>query len=317
MRVISSLEELREQSFPRGSAVTIGKFDGMHRGHRALIAKLRELAAERNLETVVLTFANHPMSLLDPATCPQPIMSPAQRIDALRELGVDTCLMLDFTEELSSIPAESFVSDLLVRSLDMRLVLVGADFRFGHFGAGDVSLLRRLGNETGAVPFETVVLDTVADGSTVRVSSTRIRQAMVDGDVEAAALMLGRPTSMSGTVVRGDARGRELGFPTANLGGALTGIHPADGVYAGWATVAAARHPAAISVGTNPTFTPEGTVRVEAFLLDFEGDLYGQSITVEFSHRIRGMVAFEGVPSLIEQMSDDVMRTRALLGLSK
>ena len=309
MRMFTSIDEIGAASIER-SAVAIGKFDGVHLGHQAILDRLREVAQAEGLDSVVFTFRENPLSLLRPERCPAPLMSPAQREAALAEAGVDICVMVPFDERLSSVPAESFVRDILVGRIGTRHVIVGPDFRFGHRGTGDVALLRRMGAELG---FTVEEVSFVVDDDLGRVSSTRVREAIGQGDIELATRMLGRPVALRGEVVRGDARGRELGFPTANLGGDIEGFVPVDGVYAGWATVDGVRRMAAISVGSNPTFTPEAQSRVEAFLLDYSGDLYGAQITIEFVHRIRGTYTFSGVEALVERMHEDVRQTRALL----
>ena len=305
-RVFRTVEAIAPEMFAEGSAVAIGKFDGVHRGHRAILARVREAAP---LTSVALTFANHPLSYLRPESCPQAISSPEQRIEQFEELGVDACVMVDFDEEFSSISAEDFVRELLVGRLNAKLIVIGGDFRFGHGGAGDVELLRRMGRELG---FDIVVVDWVTGDDADSVSSSLIREAIVSGDTVAAERMLGRPAAVRGEVVHGDARGRELGVPTANLGGRIEGLIPADGVYAGWATVHGVRRVAAISVGVNLTFEPDGEPRVEAFLLDFSGDLYGELIEVQFKQRLRGMVRFESLEALIAQMQEDIRETRSL-----
>lgn len=312
MRLFDTLEAVAAADFGAGSAVAIGKFDGVHLGHRALLDRLEAVAAEHGLESVVFTFANNPLSHLRPEACPQPLMSRGQRLAAIEAAGVDTCVMVPFDEALASIPAEEYISRVLVGELNARHVIVGIDFRFGSGGAGDVALLRDRAAEHG---YSVTVVDSVVDPELGRISSTRVREAIQRGDVVAAGRMLGREVSVVGDVVHGDARGRELGFPTANLGGEIEGLVPADGVYAGRAVIGgpgAAPRIAAISVGTNPTFTPDGQSRVEAYLLDFDGDLYGERIEVRFTARLRGMEAFAGIDALIERMHLDVAETRSL-----
>lgn len=315
MLVFETLAELDPVEFAAGSCVAVGKFDGLHRGHQAILRQL-DRAADRDAahgvrsRTVVLTFANNPLSYLNPAKCPHPLMSRRQRLAAFEAAGVDVCVMLDFNEALSRIPAEEFVSGVLVEKLRARHVVMGADFRFGHRGAGDGALLQRLGRELG---FHAELVEWVEDNGGEQVSSSRVREALAAGEVEAATRMLGRPAIVRGEVVHGDARGRELGFPTANLGGDLEGFVPADGVYSGWVVIDGVRREAAISVGNNPTFTPHEQSRVEAFILDFDGDLYGKAMEVQFAHRLRGTVAFESLVALIDQMHDDVARARVLL----
>lgn len=305
-QIFRAIEAIAPGSFPEGSAVAVGKFDGVHRGHEAILTRVHDAAP---LKSVALTFANHPLSYLKPELRPQTISSPQQRIERFEQLGIDACVMLDFDEKLASISAEDFVRDLLVGRLNAKLVVLGADFRFGHNGAGDAELLKRMGTELG---FAVEVVEWVTNEGEDHVSSSRIREALLSGDVIAGERMLGRPPVVRGEVVHGDARGRELGMPTANLGGLIEGLIPADGVYAGLATVRGERHVAAISVGVNLTFEPDGEPRVEAFLLDFSGDLYGESIEVEFKQRLRGMVRFESIDSLIAQMQQDVRETRSL-----
>lgn len=313
MRVIRSLEAIDPAEFAAGSAVAIGKFDGMHLGHRAIVDSMLAEARARECAAIVLTFSNNPLSLLRPDDCPSALMSPEQRLDALAGMGVDACAMVEFDEQLAAITADRFVREVLVGRLRAKHISLGGDFRFGHRGAGDAALLEARGRELG---FEVGVVDWVEAPGAGQVSSSRIREALLAGDVAAAAAMLGRPPSVCGEVVRGDARGRELGFPTANLGGRIEGFVPADGVYAGWAVLEnGERRPAAISVGNNPTFTPEGRSRVEPYLLDFDGDLYGRRLDVRFVRRIRGMERFDSLDALVARMRADVAETRELLGL--
>lgn len=310
MRVIDRLEAIRPEEFPHGSCVAVGKFDGLHRGHQAILRSVRESSIAEARRSVVLTFANNPLSYLRPEACPQPLMSREQRLEAFEAAGIDVCVMLEFDAALASIPADRFVSEVLVERLRARHVVMGSDFRFGHRGAGDGALLRTLGAQHG---FEADVLALVEDGDTGQVSSSRVREAVLAGDVDAAARMLGRPPAVRGEVVHGDARGREIGFPTANLGGEIEGLVPADGVYAGWVVVHRRRMVAAISVGANVTFDPEGEPRVEAFVLDFDRDIYGERLEVQFALRLRGMVRFDSLDALLAQMRADVDATRSLL----
>lgn len=312
MRRIESLDALPTGGLPHGSTVAIGKFDGVHLGHQAILRRLAAAAEADGCESIVFTFRSNPLSLLRPDACPQPVMSAEQRLEAIAETGVTTCVMVDFDGALAAVPAEDFVRDILVGRLGARRIVVGEDFRFGYRGLGDVALLRELAPEFG---FTVELMDSIDDPELGRISSSRVREAVTAGDVERAGRLLGRPAAVRGEVVHGDARGRELGFPTANLGGTVEGLVPADGIYAGWATVNGETHPAAISVGNNPTFTPDAQSRVEAFLLDFSGDLYGATIEVRFVARLRGMVAFTGIEALIERMCEDVVETRRILDL--
>ena len=292
------------------SAVTIGKFDGVHAGHRAVISRLREAAGEQGLRPVVVTFDRHPLALLAPEKCPAALVGPEQKIDLLAGTGVDATLILAFDRALSLQSPEDFVTTILVDALHARLVLVGSDFRFGHRGAGDVALLTELGRRHG---FDVEIVGDVMPRDGRRVSSTWIRELLADGRVSDAAVLLGHAPAVRGMVVHGAKRGRELGYPTANLSPDSDGLIPADGVYAGWLKVGQARYPAAISVGNNPTFDGVAQKQVEAYVLDEEIDLYDQVVEVQFVERIRGMVAFTGIEPLIVQMGDDVERVRQLL----
>jgi riboflavin kinase/FMN adenylyltransferase len=291
------------------SAVTIGKFDGVHLGHRGVIAQLSALAATRGLEPVVVTFDRHPFSLLHPEACPEALVSNAQRAALLAESPVAATVVLEFTRELSELSPEDFVEHILVDTLDAKLVLVGADFRFGFRGAGTIETLRELGARHG---FEVVLIDDVrVDGE--RVSSTKIRQLLAAGDVRAAAALLGRSPSVRSTVVHGDAIGRQIGFPTANLDPAMEGFLPADGVYAAWAVIDGVRYGAAVSIGNNPTFDGVPARRTEAHLLDANVDAYGKSIELRFVDYVRPMVKFDGVDSLVAALTADAERIRAVL----
>ncbi|RNE63700.1 bifunctional riboflavin kinase/FAD synthetase [Cryobacterium tepidiphilum] len=292
------------------SAVTVGKFDGVHAGHRAVISELESLAARHQASTVVVTFDRHPLAYIAPQKCPPALVSLEQKIDLLAGTGVDATLVLSFDEALASLPPEEFVRHILVDTLHARSVLVGQDFRFGHRGAGDVAVLRDLGERFG---FEVRLIDDVAPDNVRRVSSTWIRELLADGDVRAAARLLGHEPEVRGMVVHGAARGRELGYPTANLSPQSQGLIPADGVYAGWLTDAGVRYPAAISVGNNPTFTGVPQKQVEAYVLDEDIDLYDHVVDVAFVDRIRGMTAFTGIEPLIAQIADDVEQVRRIL----
>ena len=293
------------------SVISIGKFDGVHTGHRAVISELKSLAEHDGLAAVVVTFDRHPLALLSPDDCPIALVSTEQKLDLLAETGIDATLVLEFNESLSSLPPEQFIENILVNSLRARDVLVGRDFRFGAKGAGDVDLLQRLGGQYG---FGVRLIDDVKPDNIRRVSSTWIRELLSSGDVRAASRLLGHVPAVRGIVVHGAARGHELGFPTANLSPESEGLIPADGVYAGWLTDTGIRYPAAISVGNNPTFEGVPQKQVEAYVLDREIDLYDHVVDVSFVERIRGMVAFAGIDPLIAQIRDDVERVREILG---
>lgn len=292
------------------SAVTIGKFDGVHQGHRAVISRLRQIADTEGLRSAVVTFDRNPLALLAPDKCPDSLVSVRQKLELLATTGIDATLLLPFDRALASVPATEFVERVLVDSLGVKAVLVGRDFRYGARGAGDVDLLIDLGATFG---FTVEVIDDVTPQDERRVSSTWVRELLAEGDVRQATGLLGHTPTVSGIVVHGAARGRELGFPTANLTPESEGLIPADGVYAGWLTDAGTRYPAAISVGDNPTFEGVPKKQVEAYVLDRELDLYDHVVDVEFVERIRGMVAFTSIPDLVDTIRDDVERTRGIL----
>ncbi len=292
------------------SAVTIGKFDGVHRGHRAVIDRIRSIAAVDGLKAVVVTFDRNPLALLAPDKCPDALVSVRQKLELLATTGVDATLLLPFDRALASVPATEFVERVLVDTLHAKAVLVGRDFRFGARGAGDVQLLTDLGTTFG---FTVEVVDDVRPLGERRVSSTWIRELLAEGEVRRATDLLGHAPAVSGIVVHGAKRGRQLGFPTANLTPESEGLIPADGVYAGWLTDSGTRYPAAISVGNNPTFEGVPTKQVEAYVLDRDLDLYDHLVDVEFVERLRGMVAFTSIDDLVETMRGDVDRARELL----
>lgn len=302
------------------SVVAIGKFDGVHTGHRAVIDRARVDAATGGARVVAVTFDRNPLALLRPEICPDNLIGVHQKLQLLAETGIDATLLLRFDRELADLSAREFVEHVLVGALGVRTVLVGRDFRFGRGGAGNPELLADLGREFG---FTVDVVDDVrAIDAGRRVSSTWIRELLAEGDVETAAKLLGRVPSVWGEVVHGLKRGRELGFPTANLSSECEGFVPADGVYAGWLIDEGSpdglrrgiRYPAAISIGTNPTFDDVPVRQVEAYVLDeTDLDLYGHRVEIQFASRIRGMVAFDGIDALVRQMTDDVAQVRSAL----
>jgi len=293
------------------TAVTIGKFDGLHLGHACLVSFLRDEAAARGLGSVVVTFDRHPLALFDPAAAPAPICSVEQKLELLRRQRVDAALVVPFTREFSRQDPVDFIREVLVRRLRAALVIVGRDFRFGAGGAGDVACLEEHADEFG---YEVLVADDEIGPDGLRASSTRVRQLLHDGDVAGAARVLGRHHVVRGEVVHGAKRGRELGFPTANLAPSSEGLVPADGVYAGWLVDGDRVLPSAISVGDNPTFEGVPQRQVEAYVIDETGlDLYGRVVEVVFVDRIRGMVRFEGIEALVERMRADVDEARTIL----
>lgn len=291
------------------SVVSIGVFDGVHRGHRAVIGRASARARELGLPLVVVTFDPHPMHILRPDIGPDLLGPATQRARLLGEAGADAVLIVPFTVELSKLPPEQFVADVLLNRLHVAAVVVGADFRFGHRAAGDVALLTEMGQSSG---FMVDGLGLVGDESD-RISSTRIRSQLLDGAVGAATEGLGRPYGVEGVVIEGDKRGWDLGFPTANIACPPEIVVPGDGVYAGWLVIDGERLPAAISVGSNPTFDGAGR-RIEAYALDRDDlELYGRTVTVEFVARLRGMERFDSVETLKAQMAQDVARSREVL----
>jgi riboflavin kinase/FMN adenylyltransferase len=296
---------------------TIGVFDGVHRGHQAIIARAVKQAAELGVPSALLTFVPHPSEVVRPGSHPPVLTTIVRRAELVEGLGVDVFCALPFTLEFSRMHPDEFVHEALVERLHAAAVIVGENFRFGHKAAGDVALLQRLGRTFG---FTAQGVELLQEGDTP-LSATYVRSCVQAGDVVTAAHVLGRPHRVDGVVERGDRRGRELGYPTANLRTEQFAAVPADGVYAGrvvrldeWGRTldAPALGPAAISVGTNPTFEVRQR-RVEAYVLDFDGDLYGDTVGVEFHRRLRGMERFDTVEALIAQMAADVDQTRALM----
>jgi riboflavin kinase/FMN adenylyltransferase len=316
MMVFDSLAAVPADFGP--SAVTIGKFDGVHAGHRRVIGELRELGAAARLTTTVVTFDRNPLALLRPEAFPPPLVSNRQKLELIAGLGVDATVILAFDRAFSEQSPEAFVRSILVDALHARLVLVGSDFRFGAGGAGTVERLRELGAELGdEFGFAVHLVDDVRAAEGRRASSTWIRDLLAAGKVSEATELLGYAPSVRSIVVHGEQRGRALGYPTANLAPDLEGLVPGDGVYAGWATIGEDRFPAAISVGNNPTFDGVPEKRVEAHLLDQDLDLYGRTIEVSFVEYVRGMLKFSDVTELISQMALDLDRVRAILGVSE
>jgi riboflavin kinase/FMN adenylyltransferase len=293
------------------TAVVIGNFDGVHLGHRRVLARARDLADERGLVVVAVTFDPHPMAVLRPEHAPTQLTGMERRAELLEDAGVDHVLALPFDRDMASWTPEQFAQRVLVDAVHAAVVVVGANFRFGSRAAGDVGMLQAFGAGHGFAA-EGIPLD----GGPMVWSSTYVRTCLATGDVAGAAEALGHPYAVRGVVVRGDQRGRELGYPTANVpADGLTAV-PADGVYAGWLRRLDTDEtfPAAISVGTNPTFDGVRARRVESYVLDrVDLDLYGVEVEVSFVDRLRGMVAFESVERLVEQMQDDVRRARSLL----
>jgi riboflavin kinase/FMN adenylyltransferase len=291
------------------TAVTIGVLDGVHRGHQALLARVGQEAAARGLLPGAITFDRHPMTVIRPGVHPRLLSTLSQRVALLGDYGMAFALVLPFTVELSRMAAEEFAVKVLLEAVSARVIVVGDNFRFGHRAAGDARLIAELARPRGV---EVVAVGLDGDHG-VAVSSTRIRTALADGDVETATRLLGRPFAVEGHVVHGAERGRLLGIPTANLTVPARLALPGRGVYAGHLQVAGSRPlPAVSNVGVSPQFG--GTrLRVETHVLDFDGDLYDRRVRVTFEHRLRDEVVFPGVEALVNQMRDDVALARRLL----
>jgi riboflavin kinase/FMN adenylyltransferase len=301
-----------------GSIVTIGAYDGVHLGHRAIVDRVRKLAADQGVAASLVTFDQHPARLVRPETAPKLLTDPEQKLELLEATGLDLVLVVRFDEERSKESAEDFVTEILVDCLGARAVVVGSDFHFGHQRRGNVALLERMGAEHG---FEVHGVDLLGpDGrpadDVAQVSSTAIRRALAQGDVEQAAALLGRPYEVRGVVVHGDERGAELGFPTANVAVADDVLLPADGIYAGhYVRPDGSEHPAAVYIGRRPTFyeTAHASL-VEAHLLDGPADLYDERARISFESRVRGDETFDSVEALIDQIGRDVDAARRILG---
>ncbi len=303
--------------------LTIGVFDGVHRGHTEIIAHAVKAGRARNVPTVLMTFDPHPMEVVYPGSHPAQLTTLARRAELAEELGIDVFLVMPFTSDFMKLTPERYIHELLVEHLHVVEVVVGENFTFGKKAAGNVGTLRRAGERFGFAVESVSLLSEHHNNESVTFSSTYIRSCVDAGDVVAAAEALGRPHRVEGVVVRGHGRGAELGFPTANVAPPMYSAIPADGVYAAWFTVLGQgpvtgsvvpgeRYEAAVSVGTNPTFSGR-TRTVEAFVLDTTADLYGQYVAVDFVARIRGQCKFDSVQDLIDAMGRDTERARALL----
>ena len=300
--------ELAEFTPDRDTELTIGVFDGVHRGHRHLVDQVVKEAARTDRMTGVVTLRNHPSSVLDPTFTPNYLTTVEERLRLLKELGVDLVIPITFDRELSLLSARDFVGRLR-KYLRIGGLMVGPDFTLGHNREGDLKMLDRLGREMG---FSLRVASVLTDGART-VKSTTIRQALGRGDVTRAAKMLGRPFALPGVVVKGVGRGKSLGFPTANLEPPDGIAVPGDGIYATWALIDQRAYMAATSIGSRPTFN-ERNRTIEAFILDFDGDLYGREVRLEFIRRLRDEVKYEAVEDLQAQVDIDVDQTREILG---
>lgn len=316
MDVASSPEQLRAhlETLPRarafretGACVTIGNFDGMHIGHRALLTKARRQANSAGQPLVTVTFEPHPLEILAPDLAPARLTDASTRLDLLRDCGVDAALLLAFTRELAATAPENFVRNVLLQGLDMRDLLIGYDFSLGKDRTGTGAVLRRLGDKFA---FTCARFGPVLAGGEP-VSSTRIRHLIRAGDMPGAAALLGRPHGVRGIVVQGRQRGHKLGFPTANLIPPSVQLPPA-GVYATWTQLGIERFPSVTSLGHNPTFAGE-QLTLETHVLDFSRDLYKQELRIEFVERLREQIAFTASAELIRQIKNDIQAARAVL----
>jgi riboflavin kinase/FMN adenylyltransferase len=304
------------------TVVTIGMYDGVHRGHQELIGAAVARARAMRRPCLLLTFDPHPAEVIRPGSHPAILTSMDRKAELVAELGVDAMCVLPFTPEFMRLSPETFTHTVLVEQLHAALVVVGENFTYGHKAAGNVGSLTVEGRRFGFTVEGVQLAEDTSDDGDVTISSTYIRACVAAGDMVAAARALGRPHRVDGVVVRGDRRGRDMGFPTANVETLPFTAIPADGVYAGYLVTrdprsgaSRERFPAAISVGSNPTF--QGSRRtVEAYVLDFDGDLYGEHVGVEFVQRLRPMAAFPDVAALLVAMTKDVTETRAVLGLA-
>ena len=289
------------------SVVVIGVFDGVHKGHQAVLNRAKAIAGDEKI--IALTFDPHPVSVFAPDRTPTLLTILTDRIELLKIHNADQVAVMKFTPEFAAMSPEDFVKKILVQQLSATKVVVGKNFTYGHKAAGNIESLK------AHTEFETIVLDLAPSEGEV-VSSTRIRKLIVEGDVEKARELLTRPHRLDGIVVHGEKRGREIGYPTANLGDLQGQTIPSDGVYAGWLSVGIDRWPAAISIGTNPTFAGIRARQVEAYALDQVGlDLYTKPATIEFGWRLRDTLTFDGLEPLLVQMAKDCAQARELTEL--
>jgi len=319
--ILRGLDEVPEGfGQPDGTVVTIGVFDGVHRGHQLLIGRAVDEARRLGVPSVVMTFDPHPVAVFAPDRAPNALLSLEERARLIASLGVDYLLVVDFREELAGDSPEEYVTGTLLGRLNARHVVVGENFTFGRDAAGTAATMAELGRDHC---FDVTIVGLLDDGG-VRICSTAIRQGLAEGNIDVARDYMGRPFAVTAEIERGAGRGgRELGYPTTNQYVEDVTALPADGVYAGWLTVLGEepiegdmepgiRYPAAISVGTNPTFGDDRR-SVESFILDRDADLYGRTARVEFVGKVRDMVKFDSVDELLEHMARDVARTREIL----
>lgn len=303
-----------------GAVVTIGAYDGVHLGHRAVIAEVRRRAETLGVRSAVVTFDRHPAMVVRPESAPRLLTDLDQKLELLASTGVDVTVVVRFDEQRAEESAEDFVDEVIVGSLAAREVVVGEDFHFGHQRKGDVELLRRMGADAGFT-VEGLGLRSAADVGVAathdKVSSTSIRSALVAGELDRANALLGRPHEVRGLVSPGDRRGRELGFPTANVAVPGDILMPADGIYAGWFVRRdGSVLPTAMNLGRRPTFYEQAHASLlEAHVLDFDGDLYGEHVAVRFVARLHGEIRYDSIEALVDGITRDVEQTRAVLGV--
>jgi len=307
--VFSRWQEVCEALGARRSALTIGVFDGLHRGHLELIGRTVARARKRSAVSIVITFSDHPLALLAPPYCPKRLIYADRKQDLLRKGGVDILLELKFTRELSQFPPERFVSEVVVENCRAAVVVCGYDFSFGRQGAGNVQLLREAGLANG---FELEVVDPHTHAGSL-VKSTHVRETLYQGDVAQAAQLLTRPYELRGTVGTGFQRGRTIGFPTANVEPDHRHLVPGHGVYFCYARIRGetASHPAMVNIGVKPTFESESAT-IEAHLLDWSGELVGRELELHFITRLRDEQKFDGLDALVRQLEQDRANSRAL-----
>lgn len=310
------LHDLRDRLDAGERAVTsIGVFDGVHLGHQHLLSRVRALAAERSALTAVVTFDVHPALVIRPENAPKLLTTLDQRLELLEQQGVEVVYLVHFDEARSRTSPEDFAREVFVDALHASAVVVGEDFHFGRGRTGNVEMLASLGEDAG---FDVLGLDLVTLGPDAPepVRSTAVRRALAGGDVRRAAAMLGRPFEVRGEVISGEQRGRTIGFPTANIDSDPAMAWPADAVYAGWfIREDGSRHPCAVNIGKRPTFHEHAERSLlEAHLIDFEGDLYGEQARVQFVEFLRSEQRFSGIDALVAQLKDDVERSRQILG---
>ncbi len=310
MQLFSDLQSLRPARVG-GVCMSVGVFDGVHRGHQLLLNHAARRAGELGIKSLALTFRAHPLTLLAPPYAPRFLTTPEQKIRLIEQCGADLCMMVDFTAEFAGITAQRFLEEIVLEGCRARSITCGPDFRFGHKGVGDVKLLRAF---CGARDIELDVLETLSDDR-APVRSTRVRQSIQDGRLDLTVRLLGRPYSVTGLVIKGDARGQTIGFPTANLDPPVNQLIPGDGVYAVRVVLdeegPGGHYDGMLNIGVRPTFENKRRA-IEAHLFDFQGDLYGRELTVTFISKMREERRFESVEALIEQLRADEAACRAL-----